>query len=104
MILKNSNNDTCLSDDPVEGWAEITAEEMAQIQASREVVVDPKAAIQAQINALESQQLLPRITREFMLSTAEAQAAAAGVDPMVNYGYRKLKEFDTLIANLRDQL
>jgi hypothetical protein len=65
---------------------------------------DPKIAIRAQIESLEAQQLLPRITREFMLSAAEAQAQAAGVDPMQNYGYRKLKEFDSLIASLRDQL
>jgi hypothetical protein len=67
-------------------------------------VPDPKIAIQAQIDTLEAQQLLPRITREFMLSAAEAQAQAAGVDPNVNVGYRKLKEFDTLIAGLRAQI
>ena len=67
-------------------------------------VPDPKLAIKAQIEALEAQQLLPRITREFMLSAAQAQAAAAGVDPMQNVGYAKLKQFDELIASLRDQL
>jgi hypothetical protein len=67
-------------------------------------VPDPKIAIQAQIDTLEAQQLLPRITREFMLSAAEAQAKAAGVDPMTNVGYAKLKEFDTQIAGLRGQL
>jgi hypothetical protein len=39
-----------------------------------------------------------------MLSAAESQAKAAGVDPMTNVGYAKLKEFDTLIAGLRGQL
>jgi len=39
-----------------------------------------------------------------MLAAAQAQAAAAGVDPMLNVGYAKLKQFDELIASLRDQL
>jgi hypothetical protein len=67
-------------------------------------VPNPKIAIQAQIDTLEAQQLLPRITREFMLSAAETQAKAAGVDPMTNVGYAKLKEFDTQIAGLRAQI
>jgi hypothetical protein len=67
-------------------------------------VPNPKIAIKEQIDTLEAQQLLPRITREFMLSAAEAQAKAAGVDPMTNVGYAKLKEFDTQIAGLRGQL
>lgn len=66
--------------------------------------VDPKLAIKAQIQALEAEQLLPRITREFMLASFEQAAAAAGIDPMINVGYAKLKEFDTQIAVLRDLL
>lgn len=65
---------------------------------------DPKLAIKAQIETLEAQQLLPRITREFMLASFEQAAAAAGIDPMINVGYAKLKEFDTQIAVLRDLL
>ena len=67
-------------------------------------VPDPKVAIRTQIDTLEAQQLLPRITREFMLSAAAAQAQAAGVDPTTNTGYAKLKQFDTQIAGLRAQL
>jgi hypothetical protein len=39
-----------------------------------------------------------------MLSAAEAQAHAAGVDPNVNVGYKLLKQFDNTIAALRAQL
>jgi len=67
-------------------------------------IPDPKEAIRTQIAALETKQLLPRITREFMLSATEEHAQAAGVDPMQNMGYRKLKEFDVMISRLREQL
>jgi putative heme iron utilization protein len=80
----------------------LTAEKLTLVQAADPI--DPKIAIQSQINTLEEQQLLPRITREFMLSAAEAQAQAAGVDPNVNVGYRLLKQFDNSIASLRAQL
>lgn len=83
-------------------FVDCTFEEQAEFDARP--LPDPKAAIRAQIESLEAQQLLPRITREFMLSAAEAQAQAAGVDPMLNVGYAKLKEFDMLISSLREQL
>lgn len=68
------------------------------------VAPDPKAAILAQITQLETQTLLPRVTREFMLTAFAAQAAAAGADPMTNFGYRKVKELDDQIAALRAQI
>ena len=37
MILKNSNNDTCLSDSPIDGWVEIYQQELDAIRASRVV-------------------------------------------------------------------
>jgi hypothetical protein len=86
------------------GMTQATAEQIAAVQNPAPTAAQVKAQIQSQIDFLESQQLLPRITREFMLSAAEAQAKAAGVDPNVNVGYAKLKEFDTQIAGLRGQL
>ena len=65
---------------------------------------DPKLAIIAQITQLEAQQLLPRISREFMLLSFATQAAAAGVDPMANIAYAKLKAFDDQITGLRNLL
>lgn len=59
------------------------------------------AKVQAQIEADERATLLPRVTREFMLAAFEAQALSAGVDPMLNVGYKRMKEMDTKIADLR---
>ena len=72
------------------------------------VVYTPRPAkafkVQAQIAALEAQTLLPRVTREFMLQLFATQAAAAGTDPMENVLYRKVKEVNDTIAELRGQL
>jgi len=57
----------------------------------------------SKINRLEEEAKIPRITREFMLGVFEAQAAAAGVDPMINYAYGKLKALDNEIRDLRSQ-
>jgi hypothetical protein len=69
---------------------------------------DPKLSIQAQIDALEREVILPRVTREFMLAQMEAVAASQGVTPeqlrAINYGYRRVKEFDEQIEALRGQL
>ena len=64
--------------------------------------VDPKAAIHAKILQLESAELLPRVTREFMLRFAESQFTAKQLKQ--NPGYQKLQEFDLMIAALREQL
>lgn len=62
----------------------------------------------AQIAALESQHLLPRATREFMLLTMEHMAAQQGITPQALYvanpGYRKVKDLDNQINALREQL
>jgi hypothetical protein len=60
--------------------------------------------IQAQIDVLEKETMLPRVVREYMLLNAEMVAAANGLDPMTNIGYRKVKELDQAIAALRSQL
>jgi hypothetical protein len=62
----------------------------------------------AQILALERENMMPRITREFMLLDAVAKAAAQGItEPQLYAGmfaYRKLKDFDMQIAALRSQI
>lgn len=67
-----------------------------------------KANIQAEITALETAQLLPRVTREALMLTAVLLAAQQGVaEPQLyaeNIAYRKMKDFDTMIAQLRSQL
>jgi hypothetical protein len=62
---------------------------------------DPRKLVLDQIETMEKDQMLPRITREFMLLQFQAVAAAQGVDPMTNAAYVKLKQFDDQIATLR---
>lgn len=54
-----------------------------------------------QIDNLERSTLMPRATREFMLLNMQMIAAQAGLDPMENIGYRKVKELDDQITSLR---
>lgn len=63
---------------------------------------DPKDAIRAQIKQLEAEQLMPRATREFMLTFMELNAPAEVL--AVNPGYQAVKAFDNQIKALRDQL
>lgn len=85
-----------------EGSVAITDEEA---EALRPVtVVDPKDAIRAEIEQLERENLLPRVTREFMLLSFATTAAGMGVDPATNVAYVKVKELDERIAALRAQL
>jgi hypothetical protein len=63
-----------------------------------------RAKVLAEIDALERETLLPRVAREFMLIQFQAVAAAQGVDPMENFGYRKVKELGDKINALRDSL
>lgn len=65
---------------------------------------DPKESIRAEIDQLERDSLLPRVTREFMLLSFATTAAGMGVDPMTNVAYVKVKELDDRIASLRAQL
>jgi hypothetical protein len=62
----------------------------------------------AQILSLERENMMPRITREFMLLDAVAKAAAQGItEPQLYAGmfaYRKLKDFDVQIAAMRSQI
>ena len=82
----------------------ISEDEALAISLALNPPPDPKIAIQAQISSMEAAQLLPRISREFMLLSFATQAAAAGVDPMLNAAYAKLKAFDDQITALRSQL
>jgi hypothetical protein len=63
---------------------------------------NPKEAIKAQIKQLETEQLMPRATREFMLTFMELNAPAEVL--AVNPGYQAVKAFDNQIKALRDLL
>jgi hypothetical protein len=64
--------------------------------------------IQAQIDALETKAIMPRITRETLLALAVQEAAAAGfTEPQLyamNVGYKRTKDADIIIAALRDKM
>jgi len=61
---------------------------------------------QQQIDALERESMIPRITREFMLAQAVMTAASQNITAdqlyQMNIGYRKLKDLDNQIAALRN--
>ena len=69
-----------------------------------EVAAKVRAETQALIDSLERQYMMPRITREFVLTAAEREAAALDVDPKLNKGYAALKAFDDQIVALRAKL
>lgn len=64
--------------------------------------------IAAEIAALEQTTLMPRATREFMLTYMEIEAAKANLSieqlKAVNSGYKKVKELDDQIKALRGLL
>ncbi len=85
-----------------QAWT-ITDKDPEQIAAEAEAkCLADIAATQAEITRLEAEQLLPRLTREFMLGLTEAQYTPEQLAQ--NYGYKKLKEFDTQIIALRAKL
>lgn len=67
-------------------------------------VPDPKQVAQGKISALESQNMLPRVVREYLLADFADKAVKAGLDPMLLPAYTKLKALDDQIKVLRAQL
>ncbi len=85
------------------------------IAVSRPLPNDGDTA-KAEIARLEREQMLPRVTREFMLAAAEYQAVELGARQGLtkeqslalldqkNTGYVKVKALDGVIAKLREKL
>jgi hypothetical protein len=80
------------------GSVPITDEEAEELRHKP----DTKNIIRAQIRALESEQLMPRATREFMLLFMETNFTPEVL--VLNPGYQAVKAFDNQIAALRSQL
>jgi len=85
------------------------ADLIATVEANIKPPVPPttaeiNASIAAQIAGLEQATLMPRATREFMLTLFAATAASQGVDPMTSPAYVKVKALDDQIATLRRAL
>lgn len=68
----------------------------------------PQEMAQQQIDALENEHLMPRVTRESLIAMAEERALALGLTieqlRIKNKGYAGLKALDEQIAALRIQL
>ena len=64
-----------------------------------------KISIKADIERLEAETKIPRITREFMLGVMEKEAIDTGITleqlAVANIGYKKLKDLDSQIKALR---
>jgi hypothetical protein len=73
MILKNLNNDTRLSGVPIEGWTEISQEELDAIRESRSVQPSPQAEVNDKKAAVRS-------VREGILNRLAGIALAAQLE------------------------
>ena len=60
--------------------------------------------LRREINALETTAMLPRVVREFLLTLFSDKAADAGIDPLTNPAYVRLKSLDDRITSLRKDL
>lgn len=80
------------------GSVQITDAEAQAMQPD----VDPKDVIRAEIKRMETEQLMPRATREFMLLFMEGSFTPAQLS--ANTGYANMKAFDNQITALRNQL
>lgn len=94
MILKNANNDTCLSETPIEGWTEINAQQLADIQAARRVTPDARALIPP----ISHRQIRMALTRAGLRAAVEAAVAAGSQDLKDWY------EFSTAFERLNPQV
>lgn len=101
-----SVNGYAYSGDMQQGDREATPEEVSAWEASR---IEPeKTKAKRQIAEIERDTLMNRAVREFMILSAEAQAAAQGVTPAqlyaVNPAYKSVKDVDTQVTALRGKL
>jgi hypothetical protein len=111
----DSHDETLIANALAQGFTDVeirivTDNELAALIQARDISTSAghRAFLQKQINDLESEQLLPRVTREALLGIAVIQASLQGVtEPelyAVNIAYHKTKDFDNVIAALRAQM
>jgi len=88
------------------GCVQISEEEATVLTAPPHEPEKTKA--KRQITEIERETLMNRAVREFMILSAEAQAAAQGVTPdqlyTANPAYKSVKDVDTQVAVLRGKL
>lgn len=106
MILKNLlTDDTRISDEFIDGWEEITAQELQEILLTRKVVPDPNFEILNEIAALLNEaKLVPG--QEWLLDVGMASMVSAGAtmgltEPQLyaaNPGYKQVKDLAAKVA------
>ena len=108
MILKDpSTNDTRLSDEPIDGWVEITQEELEAIYAER---VAPAPVVPAPLVALQQleseNQITQRRLRETIMVMTEAfkQLSGGALDLSQIPGVAQVFSVEAQAAQLRAQL
>jgi acyl dehydratase len=82
------------------GAVEITEAEADELRKPPPIPASEQAM--AEITAMEREQMLPRVTREFMLGFMESTFTPEQL--ALNLGYTKVKAFDEQIKVLRAQL
>ena len=76
----------------------------SRYQAFANPVINPNAAINAQITAIETATQVPRVLREFMMRVTEKDAVATAGNLALDVAYQRVKAVDDQIRALRAQL
>lgn len=107
MIFKHpQTNDTCLSDEPLDGWVEIEQDEYLEICASRKVVAQALTPAE-KLAALDAENsLTQRNLRDTILLMAEAFKTLSGgaLDLTQLPGVAQVAAVEAEAAALRAQL
>jgi hypothetical protein len=93
MILKNLNNDTCLSDLQLDGWSEITQQEYADICEQKRFIPEPLP-----LPPISPRQIRQALTRAGLRAAVEAAVSAGDQDLKDWY------EFSTAFERLHPQV
>jgi hypothetical protein len=108
MILKDpTTNDTCLSDEPIEGWVEITQEELEAIYAERALVYPEPPVALVELQKLETEnQITQRRLRETIMLMSEAfkQLTGGALDLSQIPGVAQVYAVEARAAELRAEL
>jgi hypothetical protein len=108
MILKDlTTNDTRLSDEPIEGWVEITQEELEAIYAERALVYPEPPVALVELQKLETEnQITQRRLRETIMLMSEAfkQLTGGALDLSQIPGVAQVYAVEARAAELRAEL
>lgn len=107
MILKDpQTNDTRLSDEPIDGWEEITQEELEIIYESRKIADQPLTPLE-KLQQLDAENALTQrnLRETIMLMTEAIKTVTQGaLDLSQIPGVAKVFEVEAEAKTLREQL